>query len=111
MTFEPKQPPWHRDLAGYRGAPPNPRWPGGARVAVSLVVNFEEGGEFAVSDGDPVNEDHGSRLEPVAADLQRRAAARGSGVGGQGRDDRRRLDDGCRVTMREIAASHVMHLR
>jgi peptidoglycan/xylan/chitin deacetylase (PgdA/CDA1 family) len=56
MTFEPKQPSWRRDLAGYRGAPPNPRWPGGARVAVSLVVNFEEGGEFAVSDGDPVNE-------------------------------------------------------
>jgi peptidoglycan/xylan/chitin deacetylase (PgdA/CDA1 family) len=56
MTFEPKQSSWRRDLAGYRGASPNPRWPGGARVAVSLVVNFEEGGEFAVSDGDPVNE-------------------------------------------------------
>jgi len=56
MTFEPTQPSWRRDLAGYRDAPPNPRWPGGARVAVSLVVNFEEGGEFAVSDGDPVNE-------------------------------------------------------
>ena len=56
MTSEPKQLPWHRDLAGYRGAPPNPRWPGEARVAVSLVVNFEEGGEFAVSDGDPINE-------------------------------------------------------
>jgi peptidoglycan/xylan/chitin deacetylase (PgdA/CDA1 family) len=55
MIFEPT-PSWRRDLAGYRGAPPNPRWPGGARVAVSLVVNFEEGGEFAVSDGDPVNE-------------------------------------------------------
>jgi peptidoglycan/xylan/chitin deacetylase (PgdA/CDA1 family) len=56
MTFEPKQPSWRRDLAGYRGKPPDPRWPGGARVAVSLVVNFEEGGEFAVSDGDRVNE-------------------------------------------------------
>jgi peptidoglycan/xylan/chitin deacetylase (PgdA/CDA1 family) len=56
MNAEPKHPISHRDLAGYRGKPPNPRWPGGARVAVSLVVNFEEGGEFAVSDGDPVNE-------------------------------------------------------
>jgi peptidoglycan/xylan/chitin deacetylase (PgdA/CDA1 family) len=56
MTSESTQPSWHRDLAGYRGKPPDPRWPGGARVAVSLVVNFEEGGEFAVSDGDPVNE-------------------------------------------------------
>lgn len=45
-----------RDLVGYHGMPPNPRWPGGARVAVSLVVNFEEGAEFAVSEGDPVNE-------------------------------------------------------
>src|SRR5262244_832822 len=30
--------------------------PGGARVAVSIVVNFEEGAEFSVSDGDPENE-------------------------------------------------------
>jgi len=45
-----------RDLLGYRGSPPNPRWPGDARVAVSLVLNFEEGGEFAVSEGDSVNE-------------------------------------------------------
>jgi allantoinase len=56
MNAAPKHPISQRDLAGYRGKPPDPRWPGGARVAVSLVVNFEEGGEFAVSDGDPVNE-------------------------------------------------------
>jgi peptidoglycan/xylan/chitin deacetylase (PgdA/CDA1 family) len=56
MNAEPEHPISHRDLAGYRGKPPDPRWPGGARVAVSLVVNFEEGGEFAVSDGDPANE-------------------------------------------------------
>ena len=31
-------------------------WPGGARVAVSIVVNFEEGAEFSVTDGDPENE-------------------------------------------------------
>src|SRR6267378_7388430 len=37
-------------------APPDPRWPGGARVAVSIVVNFEEGAEFSVTDGDPENE-------------------------------------------------------
>jgi hypothetical protein len=45
-----------RDLLGYAGSPPNPHWPGGARVAVSIVVNFEEGAEFSVSDGDPENE-------------------------------------------------------
>ncbi len=45
-----------RDFAGYRGKPPNPRWPNGARVAVSLVVNFEEGSEFSINDGDAENE-------------------------------------------------------
>ena len=34
-----------RDLAGYGRHPPDPRWPGKARVAVQFVVNFEEGGE------------------------------------------------------------------
>ena len=45
-----------RDLLGYAGSPPDPHWPGGARVAVSIVVNFEEGSEFSISDGDPENE-------------------------------------------------------
>ena len=45
-----------RDLLGYGDSPPDPRWPGGARVAVSFVVNFEEGAEFSVSEGDPENE-------------------------------------------------------
>jgi hypothetical protein len=34
-----------RDLAGYGRDPPDPRWPGGARIAVQFVVNYEEGGE------------------------------------------------------------------
>ena len=42
-----------RDLVGYGGTPPAWKLPGGARLAVSMVVNFEEGAEFAVSDGDP----------------------------------------------------------
>jgi allantoinase len=45
-----------RDLLGYGGSPPDPGWPGGARVAVSLVVNFEEGAEYSVADGDAENE-------------------------------------------------------
>jgi peptidoglycan/xylan/chitin deacetylase (PgdA/CDA1 family) len=48
--------PRRRDLAGYGATPPDPRWPGGARVAVSLVVNFEEGAERSVLEGDAVNE-------------------------------------------------------
>ena len=49
-------PPFTRDFLGYGGRPPHPSWPGDARVAVSFVVNFEEGGERAISDGDEVNE-------------------------------------------------------
>jgi allantoinase len=45
-----------RDLRGYGGAPPHPHWPGGARVAVSVVVNFEEGAELSVAEGDERNE-------------------------------------------------------
>lgn len=45
-----------RDLDGYRGRPPHPHWPGEARVAVSLVVNLEEGAELSVADGDERNE-------------------------------------------------------
>ncbi|WP_108259090.1 allantoinase PuuE [Mangrovicoccus ximenensis] len=42
-----------RDLRGYGGTPPDVTWPGGARIAISLVVNYEEGSEPAVGDGDP----------------------------------------------------------
>ncbi len=45
-----------RDLAGYGARPPHPHWPGDARVAVSFVLNFEEGAEFAVAEGDERNE-------------------------------------------------------
>jgi peptidoglycan/xylan/chitin deacetylase (PgdA/CDA1 family) len=51
-----QQAPHARDLLGYAGSPPHPHWPGGARVAVSIVVNFEEGAEFSVTDGDTENE-------------------------------------------------------
>jgi putative urate catabolism protein len=45
-----------RDLVGYGERPPDPRWPGGARVAVSLVLNYEEGGEHTPLEGDPASE-------------------------------------------------------
>jgi peptidoglycan/xylan/chitin deacetylase (PgdA/CDA1 family) len=56
MNQQPKHPPLRRNLTGYAGSPIDPRWPGNARVAVSFVLNFEEGAEFAVSEGDAVNE-------------------------------------------------------
>ena len=45
-----------RDLVGYGRNPPDPRWPGGARVAVQFVLNYEEGGENAVLHGDAASE-------------------------------------------------------
>jgi peptidoglycan/xylan/chitin deacetylase (PgdA/CDA1 family) len=45
-----------RDFWGYGGARPAVRWPGDARVAVSFVVNFEEGAEYSIADGDDHNE-------------------------------------------------------
>ena len=45
-----------RDLAGYGATPPDPRWPGGARVAVQFVLNYEEGAENSVLNGDAGSE-------------------------------------------------------
>ncbi len=45
-----------RDLIGYGPTPPNPKWPGGARVAVQFVMNYEEGGENCTLHGDPASE-------------------------------------------------------
>ncbi|MDN4631318.1 allantoinase PuuE [Sphingomonas sp. PsM26] len=45
-----------RDLVGYGATPPDPRWPGGARVAVQFVVNYEEGAENSVLNGDAGSE-------------------------------------------------------
>lgn len=42
-----------RDLIGYGRRRPRVTWPGEARVAVSFVLNYEEGGERSVADGDP----------------------------------------------------------
>ncbi|HEY4940329.1 MAG TPA: allantoinase PuuE [Rhizomicrobium sp.] len=41
-----------RDLIGYGPNPPHPRWPGGARLALQLVLNYEEGGENSILHGD-----------------------------------------------------------
>lgn len=41
-----------RDLVGYADRPPDVAWPGGARLAVNFVLNYEEGAEYALADGD-----------------------------------------------------------
>jgi putative urate catabolism protein len=45
-----------RDLVGYGSTPPDPRWPGGARTALSFVLNYEEGGERTPLEGDATSE-------------------------------------------------------
>ena len=45
-----------RDMAGYGRNPPHADWPGGARIAVQFVINYEEGGENSVLHGDRTSE-------------------------------------------------------
>lgn len=41
-----------RDFVGYAENPPDIQWPGGARLAVNFVLNYEEGSEYSMADGD-----------------------------------------------------------
>jgi peptidoglycan/xylan/chitin deacetylase (PgdA/CDA1 family) len=68
--------PWEtqRDFIGYGGRWPDPRWPGGAKVAVNFVLNVEEGSEYSVQDGDgfsetTLSEGHGRNQIPRGRDL------------------------------------------
>jgi putative urate catabolism protein len=45
-----------RNLKGYGASPPDPRWPGGARLALQIVLNYEEGGENCILHGDSASE-------------------------------------------------------
>ena len=45
-----------RDLVGYGRNPPRPEWPGGARLCVQFVINYEEGGENNILHGDRASE-------------------------------------------------------
>ncbi len=51
------QPPrYPRDMIGYGANPPDAAWPGGAKLAVQIVLNYEEGGENCVLHGDAASE-------------------------------------------------------
>lgn len=54
-----------RDMVGYGAHPPDPRWPGSAAIAVQLVLNYEEGAENSVLDGDPASETFLSEITPA----------------------------------------------
>jgi OHCU decarboxylase len=45
-----------RDMRGYGPNPPDPNWPGGARIAVQFVLNYEEAGENCILHGDAASE-------------------------------------------------------
>lgn len=55
-----------RDFRGYGRELPTVRWPGDAGLAVSFVLNFEEGAEFSVADGDARNEGVYEVIDPRA---------------------------------------------
>jgi allantoinase len=63
-----------RDFVGYGWRPPDPGWPGGARLAVQIVMNYEEGSEYALGEGDESSETYltevpGATLGPHKRDL------------------------------------------
>ena len=55
-TAAPFDPDYPRDVAGYGKSPPHAHWPGGARIAVQFVLNYEEGAENCVLHGDTASE-------------------------------------------------------
>ncbi len=61
-----------RDFVGYGNTLPKVRWPGGAKIAISVVVNYEEGSEYSLLDGDQaheVNNEVPSPVPPTQRDL------------------------------------------
>ncbi len=45
-----------RNMSGYGPTPPDAAWPGGAKIAISVVLNYEEGGENNILHGDTASE-------------------------------------------------------
>ena len=56
-----------RDFIGYGRNVPRIKWPDGARIAVSIVVNYEEGSEYSLLDGDDHHESNNEVPSPVPA--------------------------------------------
>ncbi|MBB5738033.1 putative urate catabolism protein [Xanthomonas arboricola] len=64
-----------RDLVGYGATPPAAQWPGGARIAVQFVINYEEGAENCVLNGDAGSEAFLSEMVGAQAQPGARAMA------------------------------------
>lgn len=59
--------PYSRDLIGYHGQPPHPKWPNQAKIALQFVLNYEEGGENHVEHGDAGSEQFLSEIVGAAS--------------------------------------------
>ena len=57
-----------RDFIGYGENPPDIVWPNKARIAISVVVNYEEGSEYSLLDGDTHHETNNEVASPVPLD-------------------------------------------
>ena len=64
--------PYPRDLVGYGAKIPQVTWPNGARIAVSFVLNYEEGGERTILDGDTESESYLAEMYGLPALVGRR---------------------------------------
>jgi allantoinase len=69
--------PYPRDLIGYGRHVPHAQWPGGARVAVQFVLNYEEGGENSVLHGDAGSEQFLSEMFNPASFPERHISMEG----------------------------------
>lgn len=61
-----------RDFVGYGQHPPQVRWPNGEKLVVNIVVNYEEGAEYSIPDGDGRNDGWGEydyEIDPSVRDL------------------------------------------
>ena len=67
MTDETQPSSYPRDLVGYGRNVPHAQWPGGAKIALQFVLNYEEGGENNVLHGDPTSETFLSELVTAQA--------------------------------------------
>ncbi len=76
MTYDSTLP-YPRDLVGYGPNPPHARWPGGARIAVQFVLNYEEGGENSVLHGDAGSEQFLSEMFNPASYPERHISMEG----------------------------------
>ena len=57
-----------RDFIGYGQSPPQVRWPNDAKIAISVVINYEEGSEYSLLDGSPHHETNNEVASPIEID-------------------------------------------